>query len=105
MPDKRSNGEGSVRQRTDGRWEGRIRIGADRRTVYGKTRQSVVDQLQQIRSDAMLGLTVASSRQTVGEYLNDWRERAVHLRPSTSHLYGILIRDHIMPHVGATQLK
>ena len=105
MPGKRSNGEGSIRQRADGRWEGRIRIGQKRRTVYGKTRKEAADQLAQIRQEAMLGLTTAPSSETLESYLKGWLTRADHLRPTTAHLYGILVRVHIVPNIGHVKLK
>lgn len=42
---KRSNGEGMIRQRADGRWESRVMIGykdngkPDYKSVYGKTKK------------------------------------------------------------------
>ena len=105
MPEKRSNGEGSIRLRADGRWEGRVLIGQKRRTVYGKTRKDVADQLQQIRSDAMLGMTTAPSSESVGTYLKRWRQDASHLRPTTAYLYDLLIRVHIEPSIGNVKLK
>ena len=45
---KRANNEGSIRQRPDGRWEGRFTVGIDpatgkqkRRSIYGDTQAEV----------------------------------------------------------------
>lgn len=53
MPTKRSNGEGTIRQRPDGRWEARYTSGFDpgtgkqvRRSVYGDTQEDVRKALQ-----------------------------------------------------------
>lgn len=43
---KNGNGEGNIRQRPDGRWEGRYHdASGKRRSVYGKTRQDVANRL------------------------------------------------------------
>lgn len=43
---KRGNGEGSIRRRKDGRYEGRYTDGAGRqRSVYGKTRKETAKKL------------------------------------------------------------
>jgi hypothetical protein len=46
---RRGNGEGSIRRRKDGRWEGRYTIhaaeGRKQKTVYGKTRKEVSEKL------------------------------------------------------------
>lgn len=102
---RRSNGEGNIRQRSDGRWEGRLSIAGKRRSVFGRSRKDVADQLALIRSDAMLGLTAAPSSQTLESYLKEWRERADHLRPTTAYLYDLLIRVHIKPCIGTVKLK
>ena len=50
MPKRRANGEGNIRKRKDGRWEGRYTVGHDPETgkaiiknVLGKTQAEVVD--------------------------------------------------------------
>ena len=48
MPKRRANGEGNIRKRKDGRWEGRYAVGRDPETgksiiknVLGKTQAEV----------------------------------------------------------------
>lgn len=50
MPKRRANGEGNIRKRKDGRWEGRYTVGHDPETgraiiknVLGKTQAEVKD--------------------------------------------------------------
>ena len=52
MAKKRANGEGSIRKRSDGRWEGRYTAGYDPETgkritknVLGKTQAEVKEKL------------------------------------------------------------
>ena len=51
MPKRRANGEGNIRKRKDGRWEGRYTVGHDPETgkaiiknVLGKTQAEVKDR-------------------------------------------------------------
>ena len=53
MAKKRANGEGSIRKRKDGRWEGRYTAGYDAKTgrritknVLGKTQAEVKEKLK-----------------------------------------------------------
>ena len=53
MAKRRANGEGSIRKRSDGRWEGRYTAGRDPETgkaiyknVLGKTQTEVKDKLK-----------------------------------------------------------
>ena len=51
MPKRRANGEGNIRKRKDGRWEGRYTAGYDAngkaitKNVLGKTQAEVKDKL------------------------------------------------------------
>ena len=54
MAKRRANGEGSIRKRTDGRWEGRYTVGRDSETgkaiyknVLGKIQAEVREKLKQ----------------------------------------------------------
>ena len=57
MARKRKAGDGTVRQRKDGRWEGRIVIGYDdngypkTKNVLAKTKKECVEKLQLVRAE------------------------------------------------------
>ena len=58
MAKKRANGEGNIRKRKDGRWEGRYTAGYDRKTgkriirnVLGKTQAEVKVKLAQAQQE------------------------------------------------------
>lgn len=59
---KRSNGEGMIRQRVDGRWESRIMIGykdngkPDYKSIYGKTKKEAREKLKQFLDDRASGI-------------------------------------------------
>ncbi len=108
---RRGNGEGSVRKRKDGRWEGRYTVqtpdGPKQRTVYGKTRKEVSEKLVAAMGDRDKGLVIDAGKLTVGEHLEAWLADAV--RPSASHrtysTHRQQVRSHIVPTLGRIKLK
>ena len=59
---KRSNGEGMIRQRADGRWESRVMIGykdngkPDYKSVYGKTKKEAREKLKVFLDERASGI-------------------------------------------------
>ena len=59
---KRSNGEGMIRQRADGRWESRVMIGykdngkPDYKSVYGKTKKEAREKLKAFLDERASGI-------------------------------------------------
>jgi integrase len=57
---RRSNGEGTITRRKDGRWEARYYVptlnGTKRKTIYGKTQAEVRDKLTKALSDRIDGI-------------------------------------------------
>ena len=57
MARKRKNGEGTVRQRSDGRWEGRYVVGYDdkgypkTKNVLARTKKECVEKLEKLRTE------------------------------------------------------
>ena len=57
MSKKKTNGEGSIRQREDGRWEGRVTVGLNdsgkqkQKSVYGTTKTEVRQKITAILSE------------------------------------------------------
>jgi len=109
---RRGQGEGLVRQRSDGRWEGRLSLGwregkRVRRCYYGTTQAEVLDRLTKARSDLKLGLSVASDRQTVGDFLAHWLEGSAkpRIKPRSYERFAELIRLHIGPSLGRVHLE
>ena len=70
---RRTKGEGTIRLRSDGRYEGReppeiVPLGEKPRSFYGKSEQEVARKIRQARREREQGLN-ARSRQTVAAYL------------------------------------
>jgi integrase len=105
------NGEGNIRQRGDGRWEGRAYVittdGREiRRSVYGASWEDVHEKLTRLQAETMSGKRVATTAQTVGQYLTYWlTEHARHrVRPSTYQSYEVLVRLYLVPLFGHRKL-
>ena len=60
MAKKAVSGNGSIRQRSDGRWEGRISLGRDgsgkrvQKSFYGDTQEEVAKKIRQEREQELL---------------------------------------------------
>ena len=114
MAKKRANGEGNIRKRKDGRWEGRYTAGHDPETgkaiyknVLGKTQAEVKAKLKAAIQEAqMLDLSKAG-KYTVGEWMEVWFEDYAKLkvRPSSHQTYRGYIDNHIKPNIGDIPLE
>lgn len=105
MP-RRGRNEGTIRKRTDGRWEARAVVtdptGARvRRSFLGRDRASVRDRMQEaLRSEAN-GISMATEKVTVGAFLASWLETAKpSIRPRTYQSYELQVRVHLAPSLG-----
>jgi len=99
---RRVRGEGTIFRRQDGRWEGRLRVGAlgakqRRKSFYGARRQEVVEQ---IRRYALHHVVDADLDLTLAEYLEQWLADS-EWRPNTYRLRRHAIEKHIVGHIGA----
>jgi integrase len=108
---RRANGEGSVSERKDGRWEGAAYVLlADgtyaRRRVYGRTRQEASRRLTEIVSRSQAGLPADATEWTVERFLAYWLEHVVKpaRKPKTYEGYELVARVHIVPALGRKRL-
>ena len=75
MSKRRGNREGSITQRTDGRWQGRVSLGDGRRKyVYGKTREAVAAEVAALLVEVNSGSTVSSGKLTAETWFLQWLE-------------------------------
>ena len=113
MAKRRANGEGSIRKRKDGRWEGRYTAGRDPVTgkviyknVLGKTQAEVKAKLKTaIEKSGSPGIT--TEHYTLGQWLDAWMENYAKLqvRPSSPKTYQGFIENHIKPTLGDISLE
>ena len=108
MAKRRANGEGSIRKRKDGRWEGRYTAGRDPVTgkavyknVLGKTQAEVKEKLKAAIEKSAVR-PVSMEHYTVGQWLDAWMENYAELqvRPSSYKTYQGFIENHIRPALG-----
>ena len=114
MPKKRANGEGSIRKRKDGRWEGRYTAGHDPATgkqifksVLGKTQAEVKEKLKKALVEAGQIDFTKSGKYTVGTWMDEWFENVakIKVRPSSHQTYRGYIDNHIKPNIGNIPLE
>ena len=113
MAKRRPAGDGMVRRRDDGRWEGRIVIGHRENGeplfhhVYAKTQKALLDKLHQnIECYRDVELT-EDSRMTLGQWLDRWltEYKAGTVRPGTLEGYRRYIEYYIKLQLGDKQIS
>ena len=114
MAKKRANGEGNIRKRKDGRWEGRYTAGHDPETgkpiyknVLGRTQAETKSKLKAaIEETKNLDVTKAG-KYTVGAWMDEWFENyaKIKVRPSSHQTYRGYIDNHIKPNIGKIPWK
>ena len=109
MRGRRGKGEGTIRQRGDGRWEVRIDLG---RGFDGKRRRKsilAVTQAEAVRELRTLGgrtAVLTTSTPTVARYLDEWFAAHVDTwRPSTRRAYRAAIDHYLVPAFGPRRLE
>ena len=93
MPKRRANGEGNIRKRKDGRWEGRYTVGHDPETgkaiiknVLGKTQAEVKEKLKKAIEKNARPHHRTSAGRTAGAKVDGCRLPAWRAENPTGHL-------------------
>ncbi len=114
MAKRRANGEGSIRKRKDGRWEGRYTAGRDPvtgKTIYknvlGKTQAETKAKFKQAIQESTEVDIIKAERYTVGQWMDVWFENCakIKIRPSSHQTYRGYIDNHIKPNIGKIPLN
>src|SRR5215207_1022455 len=106
MTTRRGNGEGTIRQRADGRWEAQLSLpGGKRKTVYGKPKKEARDKLNAARKQLDAGVDLGAPSQSVEAFLESWLvDSQARVRPKTLRTYQDLLRLHVIPELGKVRL-
>lgn len=115
MSKKRANGEGNIRKRKNGRWEGRYTAGYDPKTgkrinknVLGKTQAEVREKPKTAMAECQ-GLDVSreADEHTVATWLKMWYELYAkpNVRTATANRYQLIIDTYTVPRIGNIKLK
>ena len=113
MAKRRASGEGNIRKRSDGRWEGRYVAGHDangkpiRKNVLGKTQAEVREKLRQAIAEAQMLDIGKADEYTVGAWVETWYElySKPNIRESTQRYYRRFIDRHVIPTLGNIKLS
>ena len=113
MAKKRANGEGNIRKRADGRWEGRYTAGYHPETgkriiknVLGKTQAECKAKLSAAMAAAR-GIDVSRADEyTVATWLRSWYEiyAKPNVRVATADRYQLMVEQYTIPRIGNIKL-
>ena len=114
MARKRKNGDGMIRQRADGRWEGRYVVGYDdkgypkTKNVLAKTKRECAEKLKELKEElGGIKSDKVKPEMRFGDWLEYWYENhsKPKIRPTTQASYESRIRLHIIPEIGHIPLN
>ena len=109
---RRPQGDGTIRKRSDGRWEARIIVGHKNdgspmyKSAFAKTQKSALKQLHQlIELYRDVDLT-EDCRMTLGEWLDKWLDEYMifTIRESTLDSYRAMVKNQVKPFIGGKQI-
>ena len=113
MAKKRANGEGNIRKRKDGRWEGRYTVGHDPETgkaiiknVLGKTQAECKAKLS-AALESVKGIDVSRADEyTVATWLRSWYDiyAKPNVRVATAGRYQLMVEQYTIPRIGNIKL-
>ena len=114
MSKRRANGEGNIRKRKDGRWEGRYTAGYDPDTgkriiknVLGKTQAEAKAKLAAAQQECQVLDVTRTDEYTVATWLRSWYELYAqpNIRTATADRYKLMIETYTIPRIGKIKLK
>ena len=103
-----ASGGGTIRKRSDGRWEARYSLGFDPKTgkqvqksIYGRTQGEVRKKLSAVVVQIDNGTYTEPSKVRLSVWLDLWfQDYTGNLKPATKSAYEEHIRVHIKPYLG-----
>ena len=109
---RRGKGEGSLYQRPDGVWVGRIEAGVSttgkrrRQVFYDKKKEVVAAKLTAAAAARLTGSSIDSGRMTVGVLLSKWLEESAKpsTSPGTAAEYERIVETYLVPGLGNVRL-
>ena len=113
MGKRRKGGSGTVRERKDGRWEGRVVIGYDEKglpktkSVLAKTKTECIEKLEALKVSIGRYSQRNKPDMPFGEWMDFWYQTYCKpaLKPYTQITYQERIYKQIIPKIGAIPLK
>ncbi len=113
MAKRRKQGEGTLRLRKNGRWEGRVVVGYDdkglpiTKNVTAKTKTECAEKLEKLKSQHGKHTEKINSKMLFGDWIDFWyRTYCKHtIRLTTQIEYENRIYQHIIPEIGNIPLN
>jgi integrase len=113
MAKRRKNGDGTVRLRKDGRWEGRIVIGYDEaglpktKNVLAKTKLECTEKLEKLKEESGAATERIKLDMPFGEWIDFWYQTYCKpsIRLTTQACYENRVYKHIIPNIGKIPLN
>lgn len=103
---RRGKGEGSISQRSNGKWRAYASINGSRMHFTASTKKECQEWLRLTQNQVDKGLSYTGSKLTLGDYLEQWLEdRSKNLRISTFHDYKQYCTQDITRSLGLIKLK
>ena len=108
-----ANGAGTIKHRSDGRWEAQVTLGIDpgtgkpiRKSYYGRTQRACRMKLTQAIAALDEGTYFEPQKITVKQWLETWlAEYTGDVKDSTRTSYRQHMSNHIIPALGAVKLS
>jgi integrase len=106
MAMKRGNSEGSIYKRSNGTWSVQVTLQGRRLSHTFKTQRECHEWLKKIRGQIDDGMTLASTKTSLGEFLTGWltSTKTSKGRGTWQH-YEQLIRTYIIPNLGGIKVR
>ena len=113
MAKKRKYGSGTVRKRSDGRWEARVVVGYDdngnpkTKNVLAKTKAECLLKLEELKEKYAPPVTKCKPDMPFGDWMDFWYQNYCkpQLRLNTQLGYEDRIYKHIIPEIGKIPLN
>jgi len=113
MSKRRGRGDGSIHRRKNGTWAATLELPPDpktgkrrRKSIYGKTRNEVIQKLRTTRADLDKSGDLPTSDPRLNAWLETWDKRHVStLKPRSAESARAIIARYINPSIGRIRLS
>jgi integrase len=111
---RNAQGGGTIRQRSDGRWEARYTVGKDpgtgkqlQKSIYGDSQAEVRRLLTAALREIDKGTYIPPQKMKLSNWLDTWLKEYVEnsVKPNTYRAYKAQVEKHIKPALGATEIQ
>lgn len=110
---KNAQGAGTIRKRSDGRWEARFTVGFNpttgkqvQKSIYGKTQKEVRERLTEVTMEVDTGTYVEPSKMTLEQWMGIWLDEYMFdKKRSTVKHYKAQVKTNILPALGRYPLS